>query len=103
MVVILSIHFRRILDAAPLVAALPAETVIIDTGNYYPFRDTTIKPIEAGQVGSVWVAEQLGRPIASGDSRSLRTWLGGSISKLRAWSKRRPALWVPPSLGLPGL
>jgi predicted dinucleotide-binding enzyme len=38
--------------------------VIVDTGNYYPFRDTTIEPIEAGQVESVWVAEQLGRPIA---------------------------------------
>ncbi|MDB6174358.1 MAG: oxidoreductase [Chthoniobacteraceae bacterium] len=63
-VVILSIPFRRILDVAPLVATLPAETVIIDTGNYYPFRDTTIEPIEAGQVESVWVAEQLGRPIA---------------------------------------
>jgi hypothetical protein len=63
-VVILSIPFGRILDVAPLVAGLPAETVIIDTGNYYPFRDTTIEPIEAGQVESVWVAEQLGRPIA---------------------------------------
>jgi predicted dinucleotide-binding enzyme len=62
-VVILSIPFQRILDVAPLVAGLPAETVVIDTGNYYPFRDTTIEPIEAGQVESLWVAEQLGRPI----------------------------------------
>jgi predicted dinucleotide-binding enzyme len=63
-VVILSIPFHRILDVAPLVAGLPSETVIIDTGNYYPFRDTRIEPIEAGQVETVWVAERLGRPIA---------------------------------------
>jgi hypothetical protein len=63
-VVILSIPFQRILDVASLVAGLPDETVIIDTGNYYPFRDTKIGPIEAGQVESVWVAEQLRRPIA---------------------------------------
>jgi predicted dinucleotide-binding enzyme len=63
-VVILSIPFHRILNVAPLVAGLPVETVIIDTGNYYPFRDTKIDPIEAGQAESVWVSEQLGRPIA---------------------------------------
>ncbi len=37
---------------------------MIDTSNYYPFRDTRIDAIEAGQVESLWVAEQLGRPIA---------------------------------------
>jgi predicted dinucleotide-binding enzyme len=63
-VVILSIPFHRILDVAPLVAGLSAETVVIDTGNYYPFRDTKIEPIEAGQAESLWVSEQLGRPIA---------------------------------------
>jgi 8-hydroxy-5-deazaflavin:NADPH oxidoreductase len=62
-VVILSIPFNRIPDIAPLIAGLPAETTIMDTGNYYPFRDGTIDAIEAGQVESLWVAEQLGRPI----------------------------------------
>lgn len=62
-VVIVSIPFNRIPDIAPLVAVLPAETTIIDTGNYYPFRDGTIDAIEAGQAESQWVAEQLGRPI----------------------------------------
>jgi 8-hydroxy-5-deazaflavin:NADPH oxidoreductase len=62
-VVILSIPLNRIPSVAPLVADLPAETVVIDTSNYYPFRDSKIDAIEAGQVESLWVAEQLGRPV----------------------------------------
>ncbi|HST63218.1 MAG TPA: NAD(P)-binding domain-containing protein, partial [Longimicrobium sp.] len=62
-VVILSIPLNRIPDVAPLIAAVPAETVVIDTSNYYPGRDGRIDAIEAGQVESVWVAEQLGRPV----------------------------------------
>src|SRR3954470_1301010 len=62
-VVILSIPLNRLPGVAPLVANLPAETVVIDTSNYYPFRDDKIDAIEAGQVESLWVAEQLGRPV----------------------------------------
>lgn len=62
--VILSIPLNRIPEIAPLVARLPDETVVIDTSNYYPFRDDRIDAIEAGQVESLWVAEQLKRPIA---------------------------------------
>ena len=63
-VVILSIPLNRIPTIAPLIANLPAETVVIDTSNYYPHRDDKIDAIEAGQVESLWVAQQLGRPIA---------------------------------------
>lgn len=62
--IILSIPLNRIPDVAPLLAAVPRETVIIDTSNYYPFRDEKIDAIEAGQVESLWVSEQLSRPIA---------------------------------------
>jgi 8-hydroxy-5-deazaflavin:NADPH oxidoreductase len=62
--VILSIPLNAIPKIGSLVGALPEETVVIDTSNYYPFRDTTIDAIEAGQVESLWVAEQLRRPIA---------------------------------------
>src|SRR5215207_4547820 len=62
-VVILSIPLNRLPEIAPLIANVPAETVVIDTSNYYPFRDGRIDAIEAGQVESLWVAEQLGRPI----------------------------------------
>lgn len=62
-VVILSIPLNRVPDIAPLIATVSAETVVIDTSNYYPLRDGRIDVIEAGQVESMWVAEQLGRPV----------------------------------------
>ena len=62
-VVILSIPLNRLPSIAPPIANLPAETVVIDTSNYYPGRDSRIDAIEAGQVESLWVVEQLGRPI----------------------------------------
>jgi 8-hydroxy-5-deazaflavin:NADPH oxidoreductase len=62
-VVILSIPLNRLSGIAPLIASVPAETVVIDTSNYYPARDGRIEAIEAGQVESLWVSEQLGRPI----------------------------------------
>ena len=40
-----------------------AETVIVDTGNYYPQRDGRIDPIEQGKTESRWVADTLGRPV----------------------------------------
>lgn len=39
------------------------DTVVVDTGNYYPQRDGRIDAIEAGMPESEWVAEQLGRPV----------------------------------------
>jgi 8-hydroxy-5-deazaflavin:NADPH oxidoreductase len=62
--IILSIPLNRIPEIASLFATVPEDTAVIDTSNYYPFRDTQIDAIEAGQVESVWVVEQLGRPIA---------------------------------------
>src|SRR3982750_330414 len=44
-VVILSIPLNRLTAVAPLVAKLPAETVVMDTSNYYPQRDGTIDAI----------------------------------------------------------
>lgn len=63
-VVILSIPLNRLPEVAPLLARVPPETVVIDTSNYYPVRDSRIDAIEAGQVESLWVVEQLGRPVA---------------------------------------
>lgn len=62
-VVILSIPLNRVPEVAPLIASVPQETAVIDTSNYYPFRDGKIAAIEGGQVESLWVAEQLGRPV----------------------------------------
>lgn len=62
--VILSIPLNRIPQLASLIADVPADTVVIDTSNYYPARDSRIEAIDAGQVESLWVTEQLGRPVA---------------------------------------
>jgi predicted dinucleotide-binding enzyme len=61
--VILSLPLSGILDVAPLISAAPAETVVIDTSNYYPFRDGAIAELDDGQPEAVWVSERIGRPI----------------------------------------
>src|SRR5205814_3846433 len=48
-VVIVSIPLNRLPAVAPLIAKLSAETVIVDTSNYYPARDGRIDALEAGQ------------------------------------------------------
>lgn len=63
-VVILSIPLNRIPGIAPLLADVPEATTVIDTSNYYPARDQRIGDIETGMVESVWVQQQLGRPVA---------------------------------------
>lgn len=62
--VILTMPLARLSDVVPLISTLPAETVVIDTSNYYPTRDGTIDAIEAGEEESIWVSKLLGRPIA---------------------------------------
>ena len=56
---------QRSVPALPrdLFTGVPADVVVIDTGNYYPARDGRIPAIEQGQPESVWVAEQIGRPV----------------------------------------
>lgn len=47
-----------------LFEGIPADVVIVDTGNYYPRqRDGRIEPIENGMTESRWVSGQLGRPV----------------------------------------
>jgi 8-hydroxy-5-deazaflavin:NADPH oxidoreductase len=62
-VVIISIPLKSIPEIAPLIRGLPSETIVIDTSNYYPHRDGRIEDIEAGEVESLWVSKQLGRPV----------------------------------------
>ena len=62
-VVILSIPLNRIPEVASLFTDVSAETTVIDTSNYYPARDSRIEAIEGGQVESLWVTQQLGRPV----------------------------------------
>jgi predicted dinucleotide-binding enzyme len=62
-VVVLSLPFGAYPGLAGLFNTVPAEVVIIDTSNYYPFRDGAIGEIEAGKPESVWVSERIGRPV----------------------------------------
>lgn len=39
------------------------DTVVVDTGNYYPQRDGRIDEIESGEPESKWVADHLGRRV----------------------------------------
>src|ERR1700739_4416178 len=39
------------------------EKIVIDVGNYYPFRDGRIDELENGLTESVWVERQIGWPV----------------------------------------
>ncbi|MFC9911214.1 NADPH-dependent F420 reductase [Streptomyces sp. NPDC127197] len=63
-VIILSIPFHRVPELAGLLASAPGETVVIDTSNYYhPHLNGHIDAVDNGRVESLWIAEQLGRPV----------------------------------------
>lgn len=47
-----------------LLATVPEDVPVIDTGNYHPLRDGRIDAIEDGQVEAHWISGQLGRPVA---------------------------------------
>ncbi|BAV04732.1 hypothetical protein SAMN05421788_11166 [Filimonas lacunae] len=46
-----------------LLDKVPQDTIVVDTSNYYPFRDSDIEDIKKGKAESVWVSEQIGRPV----------------------------------------
>ena len=62
-VLIISIPFHALPSIRNIIDKVGEEVVVVDTSNYYPFRDNKIEEIENGMVESVWVSNQLGRPI----------------------------------------
>ena len=62
-VVNLSMPLNRMPAFASTLSAAPADAVVIDTSNYYPLRDERIQPIDDGKVESVWLSQQIRRPI----------------------------------------
>jgi predicted dinucleotide-binding enzyme len=64
-VVIVTIPEKHVSDLPKdLFAGVPANVVVVDTGNYYPRqRDGRIEAIESGTTESRWVSQQLGRPV----------------------------------------
>ncbi|MFI9835306.1 NADPH-dependent F420 reductase [Streptomyces sp. NPDC051913] len=61
--VILAIPFGVAGQLADLFATVPAETVVIDTSNYYPQLSGRIEAVEGGAIESEYTAELLGRPV----------------------------------------
>jgi predicted dinucleotide-binding enzyme len=62
-VIVLATPFGVAGKLAGLFAPVPAETLVIDTSNYYPHLNGQIEAVDNGEVDSVWNAEQLGRPV----------------------------------------
>jgi 8-hydroxy-5-deazaflavin:NADPH oxidoreductase len=62
-VLIISLPIKAIPSIRDIINQVGEEVIIVDTSNYYPFRDGKIEEIENGMVESVWVSNQLGRPI----------------------------------------
>src|SRR6187551_1947274 len=63
-VLVISIPLKRILEFPQhLFRNIRAKTTIIDTCNYYPIRDGSIKEIEDGMPESVWVSNQIQQPV----------------------------------------
>ena len=63
-VIVISIPSFAIPEVAKAISKIiPANTIIIDTSNYYPIRDGVIKDLEDGTPESVWVSNQLQRPV----------------------------------------
>jgi predicted dinucleotide-binding enzyme len=63
-VVIVTIPMKNVPRLARVFDGVPADVVVVDTGNYYPQqRDGRIDEIEEGTAESRWVSRQLGRPV----------------------------------------
>lgn len=62
-VLIISIPTMAIPELSDLIAKVSDKVIVIDTSNYYPFRDGGIEDLKNGKVESVWVSETLGRPV----------------------------------------
>lgn len=81
-VIIVSVPLANVPQLAKLLSGVPESTVLIDTSNYYPFRDGALAALEAGQPESLWVSEQLGRPV-------VKAWNAALAETLR--SRGKPA------------
>lgn len=76
--IVLSIPFSAVSKLPKdLFNELNESAPIIDTGNYYPdVRDPHISELDNGKVESVWVSEQIGRPIIKAFNNILANSLG---------------------------
>ncbi|RAS75600.1 NADPH-dependent F420 reductase [Priestia endophytica] len=62
-ILIISLPTKAMPSIRNIIDQVGEEVIIVDTSNYYPFRDDKIEEIENEMVESVWVSNQLGRPV----------------------------------------
>lgn len=62
-ILIISLPTKAMPSIRNIIDQVGEEVIIVDTSNYYPFRDDKIEEIENGMVESVWVSNQLGRTV----------------------------------------
>lgn len=74
-VVVLSIPFSSYRELTCHFLKVPRNTIVVDTSNYYPFRDGVISGIDGGIPESVWVELQLGLPVIKAWNAALATTL----------------------------
>ena len=66
---------KAVAKAADLFANVPADVTVIDTSNYYPFRDGEIEGVDNGKPESVWASDQIGRPVVKAWNAALAATL----------------------------
>jgi predicted dinucleotide-binding enzyme len=75
-VLVVSIPLKEIPNLAKsLGETISPGTIVIDTTNYYPIRDGRIDEIENGMPESIWVSNQLQRPVV----KAYNSILSGSL------------------------
>ncbi|RVK08685.1 3-hydroxyisobutyrate dehydrogenase [Sinorhizobium medicae] len=62
-VVILSIPFGSYPNLSKIFQNVPEDVIVVDTSNYYPFRDGSIPEVDAGKPESVWVSDHIKHPV----------------------------------------
>lgn len=92
--VIISVPFGEIRSLRDVFAGVAAETPVIDTSNYFPFRDGSISGLSDGDIESEWVSKQLGHGI----TKAWNAILAGSF-QTKARPRREPGRIALPVAG----
>ena len=61
--IVLSVPLGQLPKIKELLVDVPKDVIVVETMNYYPYRDGVIDEIEDGLENSAWVQNQIGRPV----------------------------------------
>jgi 8-hydroxy-5-deazaflavin:NADPH oxidoreductase len=89
---IMSVPLAKVPALGGLFVEMLDDVIVADTSNYYPHRDGHIPALDDGQAESIWVSEQIGRPVV----KAWNSVSSGTLATagLPAGAKRRIALPV---------